>query len=130
MTHSINHPWAISEKHRNRYGDLWANLDFVFANKISNDLFKEDPMNTHIGHLEIVNQKIKMRYKDLIILSKNLQEKYNNMLFDKNSKNQTYPVDIKGQIFQLKRHEFSRLTETISEATESTLKGYEVVLYL
>ena len=130
MTHSINHPWAISEKHRNRYGDLWANLDFVFANKISNDLFKEDPMNTHIGHLEIVNQKIKMRYKDLIILSKNLQEKYNNMLFDKNSKNQTYPVDIKGQIFQLKRHEFSRLTETISEATESTLKGYEVGLYL
>jgi hypothetical protein len=130
MTHSINHPWGISEKHRNRYGELWANLDFVFADKISNDLFKEDPMNTHIGHLEIVNQKIKMRYKDLIFLSKNLQEKYNNMIFDKNSKDQTYPIDIKGQTFQLKRHEFSRLTETISEATESTLRGYEVGLYL
>ena len=87
-------------------------------------------MNTHIGHLEIVNQKIKMRYKDLIFLSKNLQEKYNNMLFDKNSKDQTYPIDIKGQTFQLKRHEFSRLTETIADATESTLRGYEVGLYL
>jgi hypothetical protein len=130
MTNSINHPWGISEKHRSRYGELWANLDFVFADKISNDLFKEDPMNTHIGHLEIVNQKIKMRYKDLIFLSKNLQEKYNNMLFDKNSKDQTYPIDIKGQTFQLKRHEFSRLTETIAEATESTLRGYEVGLYL
>ena len=42
MTHSINHPWGISEKHRSRYGELWANLDFVFADKISNDLFKEN----------------------------------------------------------------------------------------
>lgn len=130
MTNSINHPWGISEKYVNRYGELWANLDFVFASKISNDLFKEDPMNTHIGHLEIVNQKIKMRYKDLIFLSKNLQEKYNNMLFDKNSKDQIYPIEIKGQTFQLKRHEFSKLTETISEATNSTMRGYEIGLYL
>ena len=71
-----------------------------------------------------------MRYKDLIFLSKNLQEKYNNMIFDKNSKDQTYPIEIKGQIFQLKRHEFSKLTETISEATNSTMRGYEIGLYL
>ena len=56
MTHSINQPWAISDKFRGRYGDVWADLDFVFNNKISAEVFKEDPMNTEIGYLSISNK--------------------------------------------------------------------------
>ena len=29
MTNSINQPWAISDDFRTRYGNTWADLDFV-----------------------------------------------------------------------------------------------------
>ena len=61
MTTSINHPWAISDKFRNKYGNLWADLDFVFHLKLSKDNFKTDPMNVTIGDLKIGNQSIPMR---------------------------------------------------------------------
>ena len=66
MTRSINQPWAVSDKFRNRYGDTWADLDFVFNEKISAEVFREDPMNTKIGVLEIFNQKITFRYKNTL----------------------------------------------------------------
>ena len=70
---SINHPWAVSDKYRNRYGDTWADLDFVFQEKISEENFRTDPMNTKIGHLNIYNQKIDMLYKDIIAHSKTIK---------------------------------------------------------
>ena len=72
MTNSINQPWAITEKYINRYGETWANLDFVIESKISAENFKTDPMNCEIGELVIFKQRIKMRYKDLISYSKSM----------------------------------------------------------
>ena len=40
MYNSINHPWAIGDKQRQRYGDAWADMDFVFHEQIINDTFK------------------------------------------------------------------------------------------
>lgn len=130
MTNSINQPWAISDKFRKRYGDVWADLDFVFNSKISAEVFKEDPMNTEIGHLEIFNQKIKLRYKDLIKLSKSLNETYVSVVSEKPHKTYAYNVEIKSFSFSLCKHEIGRLSETVSEALSSSIRSYELGLYL
>jgi hypothetical protein len=130
MTHSINQPWAITDKFRAKYGDVWADLDFVFNDKISAEVFKEDPMNTEIGHLEIFNQKIKFRYKDLISLTKVFTEKYSNVVAEKPAKDYVYNIEIKSYTFSLRKHEIGRLAETISEAASVTIRSYELGLYL
>ena len=130
MTHSINQPWAISDKFRGRYGDVWADLDFVFNDKISAEVFKEDPMNTEIGSLEIFNQRIKLRYKDLIRLSKSMNEMYAKAVAEKPAKDYAFNVEIKSYAFSLRKHEIGRLAETISEAEAVTLRSYELGLYL
>jgi hypothetical protein len=130
MTHSINQPWAISDKFRARYGEVWADLDFVFNEKISAQVFKEDPMNTEIGSLEIYNQRIKLDYKDLTRLSKSLNETYAKVVSEKPGKDSAYNVDIKSYTFSLRKHEIGRLADTITEATAATLRSYELGLYL
>ena len=45
----------------------WNLHNFVFFEKISEEIFKTDPMNTFIGELCIYNQRIKMTYKDLLV---------------------------------------------------------------
>lgn len=130
MTHSINQPWAISDKFRARYGEVWADLDFVFNDKISAEVFKEDPMNTEIGCLEIYNQRIKLDYKDLTRLSKSLNETYAKVVLEKPGKDFAYNVDIKSYTFSLRKHEIGRLADTISEASATTIRSYELGLYL
>ena len=130
MTNSINQPWAISDKSRERYGNLWADLDFIFNPKISAALFKEDPMNTEIGYLSISNNKITLRYKDLVRLSKSLNETYVRVVSEKPSKEMLYEVEIKSYTFSLRKHEIGRLAETISESESTTIRSYELGLYL
>lgn len=130
MTHSINQPWAVSDKFRNRYGDTWADLDFVFNEKISAEVFREDPMNTKIGVLEIFNQKITFRYKDLISYGKSVNEKYARLISEKSSKLDSFPIEIKSHTFSLRCHEIGKLAETLSEAQHVALRSYELGLYL
>ncbi len=127
---SINHPWAISDKFKQRYGDVWTNLDFVFEHKISEENFKTDPMNVTIGTLNIANQTIPMRYKDLISYAKSLQTYTANMYAERVSKEEVMSISIKGREFGLKRHEVSKLSETISYAQETAIRAYELGLYL
>ena len=129
MLKSINQPWAISEKIANRYGETWTNLDFVFEDKISEENFKTDPMNTPIGELFIYNQKINMLYKDLVNYSKSVKTMMDEAYIT-GTKNDTYDVRIKSQTFSLKRHELRKLVETLSEATSSSMRAYELGLYL
>lgn len=128
-TTSINHPWAISDKYRNRYGEVWANLDFVFAEKISEEVFKTEPMTTVIGELCIYNQRIKMTYKDLLNYSKFVGIS-NNEAYVNGTKTDTFDIRVKSQTFTLKRHELRKLSETLTEACASTLRAYELGLYL
>jgi hypothetical protein len=99
MTNSINQPWAISEKYLTRYGRNVGNLDFVFEAKISAENFKTDPMNCTIGHLSIFNQKIYMRYKDLIAYSKSVSTLAGNVYANRPGKEETFPVDVKGELW-------------------------------
>ena len=126
---SINHPWAVSDKYRYKYGDIWADLDFVFQEKISEDNFRTDPMNTNIGQLRIFNQKIDLLYKDIISYSKSIKT-LSDESYMSGTKNDTYEVRIKSQTFTLKRHELSKLSETLNEAASSTVRAYELGLYL
>ncbi len=130
MTTSINHPWGISEKYKNRYGEIWTNLDFVFEPKISAENFKTDPMNCLIGHLHIFNQKIAMRYKDLISYEKSVNTCTENVYSIKPTKEEVFPVDIKGQTMMLRKHELGKLSQTLSDALTIAMRSYELGLYL
>lgn len=130
MTNSINQPWAISEKYINRYGETWANLDFIIEPKISAENFKTDPMNCTIGYLNIFNQHIQMRYKDLIAYSKSVSTAAANVYASKPGKNETFPIDVKGYTLVLRKHEIGKLSQTLSDALDITLRRYELGLYL
>jgi hypothetical protein len=130
MKHSINHPEAIQDKFVERYGNTWANMDFVFDIRISEDGFREDPLNTEIGHLILENQRIKMRYKDLITYSRHIEELSAEVYSNSLSKSDTVNVEVKGSSFSLRKHEIGKLADTLTDAASSTIKGYELGLYL
>ena len=129
MTHSINNPCGISDKYRERYGEVWANLDIEIAEKISEEVFKTDPMNTLIGELCIYNQRIKMTYKDLINYSKSLNILMNEAYVG-GTKTDMFDVRVKSQTFTLQRHELRKLSETLVDASSAALRAYELGLYL
>ena len=128
-TTSINHPWAISDKIRSRYGEVWSNLDFVFLDKISKEAFKTDPLNTNIGHLHIYNQQLNMTYKDLINYSKTIRIATNEAYVN-GDKHSIFNVRVKSQTFTLTRHELAKLADTLEESHESAMRAYELGLYL
>ena len=130
MTTSINQPWAVTDKFRTRYGNLWADLDFVMQPKISEENFKAEPMNTTIGELHIAGQQILMRYKDLIAYAKSLDTLSSNLYAEKVSKTEKFEVSIKGREFMLMKHEIGKLCETMHDAMNAAMRGYELGLYL
>ena len=130
MTNSINQPWAISEDFRTRYGNTWADLDFVMESKISAENFKTDPMNCTIGNLNVFNQQIKMRYKDLLSYSKSVSTLAGNIYANRPGKDATFSVEIKGQTLVLRKHEIGKLAQTLSDALDASIRSYELGLYL
>lgn len=130
MTTSINHPWAISDKYRNRYGNTWADLDFTFEPKISAENFKTDPMNCLIGTVHVCNQNIKVFYKDLVIYTKQLTNFMINMYGMKPKKEDVFAIDFKGRTFMLTKHEVAKFAQTISDAYDVSVRSYELGLYL
>lgn len=130
MTNSINQPWAISDEFRTRYGNTWADLDFIVEAKIFADNFKTDPMNCTMGQLNIFNQQIKMRYKDLISYSKSITTLAGNVYANKPGKDATFPVEINGRTLVLHKHEIGKLAQTLSDALEVSMRSYELGLYL
>lgn len=128
MIKSVNHPWGISDKIRNRYGNTWADIDFIFQDKISAEVFKEDPMNCTIGYLQIAGLSIKMKYKDLIMYSKSISEQANSLI--RVNKETSFTVEIKTYTMNLRPLEITRLSETLQDTLISTMRGYELGLYL
>ena len=128
MIKSINHPWGISDKMRKRYGDTWADIDFIFADKISEESFKEDPMNTTIGYLQIAGASIKMKYKDLISYDKAISELAGN--FSRADRTSQFDVTVKASNLKLRPIEITRLSEKLHDSLTSTMRGYELGLYL
>jgi hypothetical protein len=128
MNKSVNHPWAISDKMIARYGEIWANIDFVFNDKISQSSFKEDPMTTEIGELHIAGGVLKMTYKDIIAYAKQFAEK--SAMYTKAPKTEKFAIQIKSKTYYLKPIEITRLSETMSDTLVTSLRAYELGLYL
>jgi hypothetical protein len=127
ITSSINQSWAVSDKIRNRYGNTWADIDFLINTKISTEVFQEDPMTVTVGILHAAGSKIKFSYKDLISYAKSVSElaaaytKY---------KTDTFTVDIKTYTLSLSAHEITRVSETLNDALVTIKRKYELGLYL
>ena len=130
MTKSINQPWAISIEYQNRYGELWYNLDFIMEDKISAENFKSDPMVCLIGKLHVAGQQIRMTYKDLILYAKEIATASIDAYETKPDKHATFNVEIKGRSFNMKKHELSKLSQTINDALHTAIRSYELGLYL
>jgi hypothetical protein len=128
MIKSVNHPWGISDKIRNRNGNTWADIDFVFQDKMSAEVFKEDPMNCTIGQLYVAGCIIKMKYKDLIAYSKSVQEQAGRTR--DSGKDSVFSVDVKTYTMTLRPHEIQRLSETLHDSLTSCMRAYELGLYL
>jgi|TARA_R110000796_G_scaffold177579_1_gene294399 hypothetical protein len=128
MTKSVNQSWAVSNKFRAKYGDIWANMDFIFNERISSNNFKIDPMNTAIGHLSLANRNVLLRYKDLIAYAKDVSKSVNKS--HKAPLTELFPIEIKNNTFMLNRIEIARLRETLDDTLLTTQRSYELGLYL
>jgi hypothetical protein len=109
MTTSINQPWAISDKIRNRYGNTWADIDFTFEPKISAERFMEDPLNVTMGSLHLANSTISMKYKDLLSISKSIGTQCTSIYAEGAPLTETFVVSIKGREFQLNKLEIRKV---------------------
>jgi len=126
---SINQPWAISDKHRAKYGDLWADIDFEMKT-VSRKLFHDDPMNTIIGTLIFGNSKIKMTQRDLERSKQYLTNFINDLYYEKYDRDTKFDIRIKDHNLTASRRHITRLYETISDSLESIIRSYQLGLYL
>lgn len=129
MTGSINQPWGITDKFVSRYGKIWANTDFV-TNNIHENEFRNDPMNTKVGTLHVGNVKIPMKFKDVISESTKLNQLSESLILTKSKKDQKFSITILNKTFELKKHEITRIVETLETAAEIIPRGYQLGLYL
>lgn len=125
---SVNQSWSISDKQRARYGNIWADLDFIFADKISETSYREDLMNTNIGALHIAGAVIPMTYKDMLTLSKSATEASAKTY--RMPREEKVEIRIKSSTLMLRPLEINRLCETMDDALTTTHRGYELGLYL
>jgi len=128
MTSSINHPWGISKKVREKMGNTWADMDFEINQRLSQHNMKESLFDQPVGNLYIANMNIKMKYKDLISISKYMKKQINNSY--RATIEEKFPVDIKSHTFFLNKNEIERLDETINITTKTLMRKYELGLYL
>jgi len=128
MINSINHPWGISQKMKDRMGSTWADMDFEINDRLSTHNMKENLMDQSVGNLYISNIYIKMKYKDLLTINKQLKKHVNHSY--NSDIEQKFPVDIKSHTLLLNKKEIQRLEETIHITISSLLKKYQLGLYL
>ena len=126
---SINHPWAISDKFKKRYGKIWSEMDFEVA-KISNHYFRSDPMNTIVGTLHICGQKISLKYKHLLSAANTAEDNANAVYFQRADKDDKFAIEILNKTFILKKHEIGKLSETLNDSLQSIQVGYQIGTYL
>tara|TARA_R110002020_G_scaffold454711_1_gene670597 strand:+ start:84 stop:470 length:387 start_codon:yes stop_codon:yes gene_type:complete len=128
MTNSINHPWGISEKVRQKMGTTWADMDFEINDRLSQHNMRDSLFDQQVGNLYISNMNIKLKYKDLITIGKQMRKQVNNSY--RASLDEKFPVDIKSHTFLLNKNEIDRLDETINITTKTLIRKYELGLYL
>ncbi len=130
MKKSVNKPWAISDKYRNKYGVIWSDMDFEINPKISTYQFKNDPLNTNVGVLKICGKTIPMQYKQLLSAANVTADSAKAVYFEKPEKWEKFAINVLNQELYLKKHEIGKLAETLEDTAEIISKSYELGLYL
>ena len=128
MKSSVNQPWSIGEKQISRYGKTWANLDFIIST-MNKKQFKEDPYNTNVGTLKVSNRNINMMYKHLIAQSSNISQLANAVYMNDFDKEQKYEIMVSGEVFLLRKHEITKLDETLRDALDTIKKQYHLNIW-
>ena len=126
---SINHPWGITEKFKQRYGETWSEMDFIVS-KINNYHFKNDPLNIKVGTLHVCNKSILMTFKQLIAYNTTVSDLLKGVYFERTPKDVTIPINVNNTMLYLKKHELGRLAETLSDSIGCIEKSYQLGLYL
>ena len=98
---SVNQPWAISDKYKERYGKIWSEMDFEINNHISNYHFRNDPLNTDAGTLLVCGKKIPMKHE-------------------------RFAIEFGNNTLVLKKHEIGKLSETLQDSVETIMKSYQL----
>jgi hypothetical protein len=130
MTNTVNQSWAIPEKFINRYGKIWAELDFEINPKLSNYAFRNDPLNTIVGTLLICQKRIPLKYKQLVKSLNVIDQYISDIHFNKVNKTATTAVKVFNNTFYLKKHEITKLYETITDSCDTIMKSYQLGTYL
>ena len=130
MNKSVNKPWAISDKYKNKYGRIWSDMDFEINPKISTYQFKNDPLNINIGELKICGKTIPMKYKQLLSAVNIISEQAKAVYFEKPEKWEKFAINVLNQELYLKKHEVGKLSETLNDTADIITKTYELGLYL
>jgi hypothetical protein len=128
MTNSINHPWGISKKMREKMGSTWADMDFEINPRLSAVNMKERLMEQPVGELILANLNIKFKYSDVMHLNKRMKKYIS--ISHRSSIEEKFPVEVKSHTVFLNKKEIERLEETINITSKSLIRKYELGLYL
>jgi hypothetical protein len=123
---SVNQPWAISDKYREKYGNTWAEIDFEFKDILEKN-FLENPQSTVIGTLIVAGQREEVTMRDLsfmqTVLKTSIAEAVQLPMNE-------HEVKLKSKYVRLNVTELNRLYETIEDSITSIQRKYQLGLYL
>lgn len=123
---SVNQPWAISDKYREKYGNTWAEIDFEFKDILEKN-FLENPQSTVIGTLIVAGQREEVTMRDLsfmqTVLKTSIAEAVQLPMNE-------HEVKLKSKYIRLNVTELNRLYETIEDTITSIQRKYQLGLYL
>lgn len=123
---SINQPWGISDKYINKYGSLWASIDFILK-PITIKSLRDNPTSTVVGELVILQQHIPVTLNDLEELKLILKTNIKNITEDIECK---HDIRIRYKSFKMNITEINRLYETVEDSLTSITRKYQLGLYL
>jgi hypothetical protein len=123
---SVNQPWAISDKYREKYGNTWAEIDFEFKDILEKN-FLENPQSTVIGTLIVAGQREEVTMRDLsfmqTVLKTSIAEAVQLPMNE-------HEIKLKSKYVRLNVTELNRLYETIEDTITSIQRKYQLGLYL
>ena len=127
---TINQSWAIPNSMIERYGKNWATIDFEINPKLSNYLFRNDPLNITVGQICLCNKKLDASLKQLRSWKTMLEHTLVDIQLLHSDKSKEVEVIVLNKPFYLKSREITRLYETINDSIDTIQKSYKIGLYL
>jgi hypothetical protein len=122
MNRSVNQSQSITDKHRARYGNRWASIDFFINKHINLREFQMTPMSCKVGVLRIGKTDIVMEYKDL----KNVSMYIKHVRFLNRKATHKISIQILGKDLSVTQHELFRIYETLQDTQDTVLKAYRL----